>query len=378
MHVANTYKVYVHTNLVTNKKYVGITRLPLQERFNNGKGYFSNKKFYKDIKKYGWNEGFSHEVIKDNLDYITARRLENELIKKYDLVNSGYNNIESNIRDIKIDFFDFKVFNTTNIKYKTDSNYFTRVPNMFIRCNLKKEFGISRIFLPLYILIDKNRTLEDISNITLGDILTNMGYKLLPHKPLLFYEILKCLYFLRENNYIDFDLSTDAGLLGYHTLIKIKIISENFDPVDNFSKITATQFNAILVSDSSINRENMLIVFLYINSYIGCRPRNNDGSELLDKPSDRPEAFYRSIEKMAKDLSMSKDTIGQCLNYLTAPSKEYNALLVKKEVGSIQPDKNKPPQNVPNIYVLNKENYEKEIEWAFQKMKEMYQVNEFE
>ena len=37
----------------------------------------------------------------------------------------------------------------------------------------------------------------------------------------------------------------------------------------------------------------------------------------------------------------------------------------------------KPPQNVPNIYVLNKEGYEQEIEWAILKMLEVYNVDSF-
>ena len=80
---------------------------------------------------------------------------------------------------------------------------------------------------------------------------------------------------------------------------------------------------------------------------------------------------------MAKELAMSKDTINQCIEYLTTPSEDSPALLVKREVGSVQPDKTKPPKNVPNIYVLNKEGYEKEIKWALNKMKEIYEVDEF-
>lgn len=37
----------------------------------------------------------------------------------------------------------------------------------------------------------------------------------------------------------------------------------------------------------------------------------------------------------------------------------------------------KPPQNVPNIYVLNKEGYQQEIKWAMNKMLEVYGVKEF-
>ena len=62
---------------------------------------------------------------------------------------------------------------------------------------------------------------------------------------------------------------------------------------------------------------------------------------------------------------------------MTTPSKDTPALLVKKEVGSIQKDTDKQPQNVPNIYVLNKEGYQQEIKWAMNKMLEIYGVKEF-
>ena len=150
----------------------------------------------------------------------------------------------------------------------------------------------------------------------------------------------------------------------------------HFDCPERFGKLTSSQFDAIMMADSSLNRENILMAFLYINSYIGCRKKNQDGSE-LDNAKDNPEAFWRSIESMAKELAMSKDTINQCIEYLTTSSKNSPALLVKREVGSVQPDKSKPPKNVPNIYVLNKEGYEKEIEWALNKMKEIYEVDEF-
>ena len=80
---------------------------------------------------------------------------------------------------------------------------------------------------------------------------------------------------------------------------------------------------------------------------------------------------------MSEELSMSKDTINQCMEFLTKSTDEHDALLIKREVGSVQPDKTKPPKNVPNIYVLNKEGYKQEIEWALSKMLEIYGVDEF-
>ncbi len=172
------------------------------------------------------------------------------------------------------------------------------------------------------------------------------------------------------------EIKQDLDSLSYDTGIEIKIIPENFDYPDKFGKITSSQYEAIMMADTSLNRESILMAFLYINSYIGCRKRNEDGSE-MPNAKDYPEAFWRSIESMAKDLSMSKDTINQCIDYLTTCSDTIQPLLIKREVGSVQPDKTKPPKNVPNIYVLNKKGYQQEIEWALNKMFEVYGVDEF-
>ena len=172
------------------------------------------------------------------------------------------------------------------------------------------------------------------------------------------------------------EVKQDLDSLSYDTGIEIKVISKNFDYPEKFGKLTSSQLDAIMMTDSTLNKENILMAFLYINSYIGCRSKKDDGSE-YDNAKDYPEAFWRSIESMAKELSMSKDTINQCINHLTTSTKNSPALLIKREVGSIQPDKSKPPQNVPNIYVLNKEGYKQEIEWALNKMKEIYDVDTF-
>ena len=257
---------------------------------------------------------------------------------------------------------------------KNKTEYFTRFPNEYIQGNIKTQFGVSRKFYITYILIDKYRSYEDYSWITIRKVLEFYGYKTTKHKPKAFYEILDVLEYMVNNKMIE--VKQDLDSISYDTGIEIKIIPENFDYPDKFGKLTSTQFDTIMMADSSLNRENILMAFLYINSYIGCRRKKDDGSE-FDNAKDNPEAFWRSIESMAKELAMSKDTINQCIEYLTTSSEGSPALLVKREVGSVQPDKSKPPKNVPNIYVLNKEGYEKEIEWALNKMKEIYEVDEF-
>ena len=200
------------------------------------------------------------------------------------------------------------------------------------------------------------------------------GYKTHRNKPKAFREVLDVLEYMINNKTIE--VKQDLDSLSYDTGIEIKIIPENFDYPDKFTKLTTSQFDTIMMADSSLNKENILMAFLYINSYIGCRSRQDDGSE-YDNAKDNPEAFYRSIQNMSEELAMSKDTINQCIEYLTTSSEIREALLIKREVGSVQPDKTKPPKNVPNIYVLNKEGYEQEIKWALNKMLELYQVHEF-
>lgn len=223
-------------------------------------------------------------------------------------------------------------------------------------------------------MIDKYRSYEDYSWITIREIMNFYGYKTHRNKPKAFKEVLDVLEYMINNKMIN--VEQDLNSLSYDTGIKITIIPNNFDFPDKFGMLTSSQFDTIMMADTSLNRESILMAFLYINSYIGCRRKNEDGTEYTNA-KDKPEAFFRSIENMAKELSMSKDTINKSIDYLTTSSNNIPALLVKREVGSVQKDANKPPQNVPNIYVLNKEGYKQEIEWAMNKMLEVYGVKEF-
>ena len=377
MNIINNYKVYIHTNLINGKKYVGITQQTEKERWSNGNGYRENKKFYKDIQKYGWNDGFSHEIIKENISYKEARTLEKFYISKYDSVLEGYNNYNFNLGiAFQFDFDDIVPINNPYVENK-HKEYFTRIPNSFIQVDIKKKYHLHRIFYLVYILIDKHRSYENQSYIVISEIFNLCKYKQTKHKPKIFFEIIKCLLFLHESNMINITSDFDIHSVGYNECIQMDIIPENFDATDKFSKITSSQLDFIMMSESSINKENILMAFLYINSYIFIRPKNKNNEETISNPKSKPEAFFRSMESMAKELAISKDTLNQCIQCLTSSSENQEPLLIKREVGSIQPDPKKPPQNVPNIYVLNKEGYEQEIEWAILKMLEVYNVDSF-
>lgn len=380
MELLRNYLVYEHESIDTHKKYIGITNKKPFERWQNGNGYVYNVKFYSDIKEYGWDR-FTHKILEAGLTYLEAKTKEDEYIRKYNTVEDGYNNTYSGLSKADFDYFNFSIINQTNIEYETDNDYFIRVPNCFIQTDIQKTYGLNRIFYIIWILIDRHRSLENKSYITIGEVTDYCEYKRTKTRPKIVREIIKCLFFLETNNYIELDFF-DIYSVPYDRCITLKIIAQNFDTANKFTKIYNSEMDSILCADHSpqekkvhINRENILTVYLYMKSYIGTRKKeeyNNSTSSIV-----YPLAFWKSTLQMAKDLAMSRQTITDCIDYLTTPTDTNEPLLIKHETGYIPQEDNKPPKQAPNIYVLNKEGYEKEIQWALNKMMEIYKVDHF-
>ncbi len=91
--------VYIHTNKINNKKYIGITCQKPESRWGiNGEHYNGQEKFYNAIQEYGW-DNFNHEIVETNLNKTTALAREAELISQYGTVINGYNSISGLIND---------------------------------------------------------------------------------------------------------------------------------------------------------------------------------------------------------------------------------------------------------------------------------------
>lgn len=85
-----SWYVYMHTNKINNKKYIGITG---QERYwrrwySNGSGY-KTQIFGRAINKYGW-DNFEHEILDIVDNENDALLLEQYYINKYKSNNSKY------------------------------------------------------------------------------------------------------------------------------------------------------------------------------------------------------------------------------------------------------------------------------------------------
>ena len=82
--------VYIHTNKINNKIYIGQTCTSLQRRWGkNGEGYKKCPHFWRAIQKYGW-DNFEHIVFAENLTQEEADRMEILLIALYDSTNKNY------------------------------------------------------------------------------------------------------------------------------------------------------------------------------------------------------------------------------------------------------------------------------------------------
>ena len=84
------FKVYIYTNNINSKKYIGQTSRSLKVRAGKeGNGYIGCHAFWKAIQKYGW-DNFTSEIVKDNLSKDEANKLEIELIEQHKTTDKQY------------------------------------------------------------------------------------------------------------------------------------------------------------------------------------------------------------------------------------------------------------------------------------------------
>lgn len=82
------YSVYCHT-FPNGKRYVGISS-DCEKRWRNGKGYETQPKMDRAIKKYGW-ENIKHDIVLSGLSKEQANELEKYLIAELNTIQNGYN-----------------------------------------------------------------------------------------------------------------------------------------------------------------------------------------------------------------------------------------------------------------------------------------------
>ena len=342
----NVYKVYVCKSKTTKKEYYGITKTDdyteciYKEIYNE----YLHSDITNDIKKYSLND-FEFVILHENLNFYSAIIKKRELIIDKKSIESGYNTEDDLCKSSYFDYCDFKVFNNYENQSNKPYKHFTKIPNILISKSSRQMYNIHPVLSIVYVTIDNNRNYKKISRFSIEEILQHLNLSTKNSKRNdVFHEIIKCIIFLKENNYIEL-VNFNITNIRVDSIITVKTLKK-FDPSSDFTILDATEFEKITNMNSNCKKENLFSVFLYVKSCIWTSSGKNQFNY--------PKAFFRSIDKMSKDLDLSKQTVVNVLNELINGS---DSLLVKYEL-------NKDNKAYPNIYVLREFGFEKEIDKA--------------
>lgn len=90
------YSLYIHTNKINGKRYIGITKQDPERRWGvNGSHYKESPHLYSAIQKYGW-DNFEHEIVHSGMTRDDACLLEKHYISHFKSQDRryGYNSFE--------------------------------------------------------------------------------------------------------------------------------------------------------------------------------------------------------------------------------------------------------------------------------------------
>jgi len=126
-----TWYVYMHTNKINNKKYIGITG---QDRYwdrwrSDGSGY-KTQVFGRAIEKYGWNN-FNHEILREVKTESEACELEQYYIQKYNSNNKDFGyNISIGGEGTLTGLYNLPSISVPVYQYDLNGNFLAEFPSM--------------------------------------------------------------------------------------------------------------------------------------------------------------------------------------------------------------------------------------------------------
>ena len=88
---------------------------------------------------------------------------------------------------------------TSGTKRKENSmEYFVKIPNNFIKCDIEKDFDVTPSFYVVYYLLNNNRSIRNQSFISIKEIMDIYSAKCTSRKPKIFNDIVKSINKLEE------------------------------------------------------------------------------------------------------------------------------------------------------------------------------------
>ena len=231
--------------------------------------------------------------------------------------------------------------------------YFYRVP---------KDFSDCREVMVRFCL-DRHRTIEDETYVSLQQICQDCNYTTDRHK----------------GRFLDFVKNTLSSLIEKKVIIQCRgdppneagtkemmgfVLSNEFSPCNDYISLPADSFDKIVKLETSIKREILLDTYLYVKAFI-YDYQSNLGNDYVSY------GFYGNLSLACDALGYTRKTIDMCMDMFVGCG------LFKCHLTGSCVKTNGSVVNVPNIYVLNDENADKNIRLLLEKLREQYKVDEF-
>ena len=226
---------------------------------------------------------------------------------------------------------------------------FTRFPNPYLVSDCRKRFGVDRKFYIIYMLLDQARSRTWHSWITIRKVLECYHYH--PDKKWIKAadEVLDVLYYMERHHMIS--ICTDVTKPTYDLGIEVRILP-GFIPDQDFTKLPDSYFDFILQAEG--NPEPLFRILLYLSYYL------NSYSPILEENRIPSHVCWRSVETIARDLSMAKKTVLSGIDFLCKGRDGKNALLRKLD-GEY---KDRALKKFPTIYTWNQGGWETRLQEA--------------
>lgn len=230
-----SYCVYIHTNLLNSKKYIGITCRPPEIRWNHGRGYYLNNHFWRAIEKDGW-DNFSHEIIAEGLTQQNAHQLEVELSQFHKTTdpNFGYNH---------------SCGGEGGTKYLTEADKIAARKRTYQKQyeKIKQDTAKYKNYLSVNKEIHKNKYHDSLTHDQMRERLN--GYKR---------KYRQDAEFLKKDRAATKKIKDEVKTIRAELLELIKVSSENFTEDDIYLITARKETNKDFVCQSKIKLQNIL------------------------------------------------------------------------------------------------------------------------
>ena len=148
------------------------------------------------------------------------------------------------------------------------------------------------------------------------DVMENFfGFKFLPrNKPKIYYDLFESLKILSEYKYVSADLSDEPA---YNVGIRLLVDEERYEDVTSFTKITITEFEALV--ESSVENEadvgTVFAAYVYVKNRIG--EKTND--------------CYFSVNDVSSSIGCSKRKLLVASKCFFSGSKNFVPMWIKQK-----------------------------------------------